>query len=128
MVPTNPLEHPAEFTINAIKYTALGAIHFYTGGVLLPVQAAAEIALKVQELHSIDTKNMTPNEYAELIAEQVADIAYTVATTKAVSFLGNTKIPSNYVKVGKKFFKSNGIKDVIYKVICLGNITLLAWC
>ncbi len=109
MVPTNPLEHPAEFTINAIKYTALGAIHFYTGGVLLPVQAAAEVALKLQELHSIYTKNMTPNEYAELIAEQVADIAYTVATTKAASALGNAKIPKNYVKVGKEFFTSKGL-------------------
>ena len=107
MVPNNPLEHPQEFTINAIKYTALGAIHTWTGGVLIPLQTAAQIALKVNELQSVDTSKMTSKQYAEFISEELADISYQLVANKLVQKAKDTNIPQGFVRMTRDIFRGN---------------------
>ena len=107
MIPNDPRENPKEFAINAIKYTALGAIHTWTGGALIPVQTAAMVAMKVQHLKSLDTSKMTPNDYAELITDELADISYTIAATKLMTMAKDAKIPEGFVRMTREMFRGS---------------------
>ena len=107
LIPTNPLEHPKEFSINLVKYTALAAIHTATGGALLPIQVAAEIALKLHAIKSADTANMTPKQYAEFIAEELADITYQVAANKLIQVASDRGIPQGFVKMTREMPKGD---------------------
>lgn len=121
LIPTNPLENPKEFSINVIRYTALGVIHTWTGGVLIPVQTAAQIALKINDLRSIDISNMSAKEFAEFVAEELAEIAYTLVTTKVIQKVKDAKIPEGFVNFSRELFKGSDAK-----VAMEGGVTLSA--
>mgnify|MGYP006891168576 CR=1 FL=1 len=85
----------------------MGAIHTATGGALLPIQVAAEIALKLHAIKSADTANMTPKQYAEFIAEELADITYQVAANKLIQTAKDRGIPQGFVKMTREMLKGD---------------------
>ncbi len=105
LIPTNPLEHPKEYAVNLLKYSVLGAIHTSTGGVLVPVQIAAEVALRLHAIQSADTARMTPEQYAEFVAEELADITYQIAVNKLASSIKDSDIPKGFVRMTREMLK-----------------------
>jgi hypothetical protein len=113
LIPNNPMENPRQSTINLIKYSAFAVIHTSTRGVLLPVQIAAEVALKIQTLHSTDTSKMSMNEYAEFIAEQLADITYQIAANRLMQKAKDLKIPEGFVRMTRNMLRGNDSQVVL---------------
>jgi len=107
LIPTNPLEQPEEYAANLLKYTALASIHTATGGVLLPVQVAAEVALKLHAIQSADTTRMTPEEFAEFVAEELVDITYQVAANKIASVVKDSGIPQGFVRMTREMLQGD---------------------
>ena len=67
----------------------------------------AEIALKTYHLQSVDTSNMTPKQYAEFVAEELADVAYTIASTAVMQKAKNMKVPEGFVRMTREMFQGN---------------------
>lgn len=74
---------------------------------LLPVQVAAEVALKLHAIQSADTVNMTPKQYAEFIAEELADITYQVAANKLIQTAKDRGIPQGFVRMTREMLKGD---------------------
>lgn len=71
----------------------------------MPVQVAAEVALKLYAIQSADTARMTPEEFAEFVAEELANITYQVATNKLMQTAKDRGIPQGFVRMTREMLK-----------------------
>ncbi len=98
-VPTNPLENPAEFTINVVKYSVIAAFHIATEGTFLGPEKFLYMSNQFNNLAKTDFSKMTANQRAEVIAEQAAEIIKCVLADQVGKHVSSkiASLPKDYI-------------------------------
>lgn len=107
--PSSVAEHPGEFAYNIATYAGIAIFHIATDGAFIGTQKAVLLGAELQSLFEMMTRDhseLSSNQYAELIAEKVADFVKIIFADKVARKVApNLKVPTN--------FKPSGTIDVL---------------